>query len=77
MKKIVRITVEYDDGSRVIQEMGQNKLAPRDYIPSLPDIFPQQYDYNSCPKCGIKLEGVMGYCCPHARCPTGLGGAWS
>lgn len=28
---------------------------------------------NNCPKCGLKLEGVMGYCCPNAGCPTGLG----
>lgn len=26
-----------------------------------------------CSKCGIKLEGVMGYCCPRGDCPTGMG----
>lgn len=29
--------------------------------------------WNQCPKCGIKLEGVMGYCCANIDCPTGLG----
>ena len=28
---------------------------------------------NQCSKCGLKLEGVMGYCCPQPGCPTGLG----
>ena len=27
-----------------------------------------------CSKCGIQLSSVMGYCCPHPACPTGLGG---
>jgi hypothetical protein len=27
----------------------------------------------SCSKCGLKLDGVLGYCCPQAGCPTGLG----
>lgn len=26
-----------------------------------------------CSKCGIKLEGLMGYCCPRGDCPTGMG----
>ena len=29
-----------------------------------------------CSKCGITLDIVMGYCCPHPGCPTGLGGFW-
>ena len=33
--------------------------------------------YSNCPTCGLKLDQVMGYVCPHPRCPTGLGGAWS
>ena len=27
----------------------------------------------TCPACGLKLEGVMGYVCNNPRCPTGLG----
>jgi len=31
---------------------------------------------NTCARCGLKLEGVMGYVCPNGgNCPTGLGGA--
>lgn len=33
---------------------------------------PQQ-PVNRCSKCGLKLEGVMGYCCPNVGCPTGMG----
>lgn len=40
--------------------------------PSLP---PTTSWNSNCPKCGIYLEQVMGYCCPHPRCPTGLGGS--
>lgn len=28
---------------------------------------------NSCSKCGLKLDQTMGYCCPDAKCPCGLG----
>lgn len=28
-----------------------------------------------CGECGLELQRVMGYCCPRANCPTGLGGA--
>lgn len=32
--------------------------------------------HNTCPKCGIKLDAVMGYVCSTPQCPTGLGGTW-
>ena len=32
--------------------------------------------YPSCPKCGIKLDQVMGYVCSNHPCPTGLGGVY-
>lgn len=31
--------------------------------------------YN-CSKCGMRLEGVMGYCCPEQYCPAGMGGTY-
>jgi len=33
----------------------------------------QHNPYQTCSKCGMKLSGVMGYCCPNTDCPTGLG----
>ena len=42
----------------------------------LPDPLPVSDWTKSCPKCGIKLDGVMGYVCSQPRCPTGLGGFW-
>ena len=33
---------------------------------------PKQFT-NQCPKCGLKLDGVMSYCCSNIECPTGLG----
>lgn len=29
-----------------------------------------------CPKCGIKLDGVMSYSCNNIDCPTGMGPVW-
>lgn len=38
---------------------------------------PTNWPANRCSKCGIKLEPVMGYCCPMPDCPTGLGSPFS
>ena len=45
----------------------------KDYKPDWPRKDPfEPKDWN-CPTCGLKLNQVMGYCCPHPKCPTGLG----
>lgn len=36
-------------------------------------INPDLWGTKNCSKCGIKLDTVMGYCCPRLDCPTGLG----
>lgn len=41
---------------------------PYKYDPSAP--WPTTYPKQSCPKCGISLDGVMGYVCGDTRCPT-------
>lgn len=33
-----------------------------------------QVEWAKYPKCGIKLDKVMGYCCNQSGCQTGLGG---
>lgn len=40
------------------------------------EIVSNPFDQNKdkCPKCGINLEGAMGYVCGSVNCPTGLGG---
>lgn len=49
--------------------------APVDLIGKLPmPTYPNQLG-SVCPKCGLKMDGVMGYVCPNYPCPTGLGGA--
>ena len=50
---------------RVITKLGQ--MVP----PPIPVPF---YSKPTCQKCGINLEGVMGYVCPHSDCPCGMGG---
>lgn len=27
----------------------------------------------ACPTCGLDLTNTMGYCCPNANCPCGMG----
>lgn len=44
--------------------------------PMWPTINPPITAPNHCHKCGLKMEGVMGYVCSQPHCPTGLGGAW-
>lgn len=39
--------------------------------PSIPT-FPT-LPIDACPKCHLKLDRVMGYCCPDLDCPTGMG----
>ena len=44
---------------------------------TIPRPFPEPYwNTNNCPKCGLKLEGTMGYVCSNNPCPTGLGGVY-
>lgn len=50
----------------------QNQIKKiREVLPDPTIIHP--FDKNNCPTCGIKLNQVMGYCCPTLNCPTGLG----
>lgn len=73
MKRIVKIIYEYEDGtsdSLDIPHIGMPTL------PSIPTPWINEWtpiDYKHCPKCGIQLDKVMGYCCPQPNCPTGLG----
>jgi hypothetical protein len=39
---------------------------PTHWPPNQPVVQPVP----SCPKCGIKLDGAMGYVCPRSDCPT-------
>jgi len=47
------------------------------YIPAPPiephELFPQPLSLGKCLVCGLILYPVMGYVCPRAGCPTGLG----
>lgn len=76
MKKVIRTITFYDDGtyedmSVYTSPMPSVPLNPQPYNP-FPTMEPKQH----CPKCGLKLEGVMGYVCPNNPCPTGMGGVW-
>ena len=53
--------------------------AKRLGVPLVPKIVPRPPNGDTgtvaiCGECGLELQRVMGYCCPRANCPTGLGG---
>lgn len=74
MKKITKIVTFYDDGT--FTESVPYVGAPMPIIPMQPH-NPLAPDWNKkCPKCGINLDGPMGYVCTNYPCPTGLGGSW-
>lgn len=65
------------DISWIIQHLlNQNKpIQPPPYIPNSPTIpnWPSVPSIGkNCPKCGISLDGVMGYVCGDTNCPTFL-----
>lgn len=85
MKLINKIVVHYTDGTS--ETIYGNNPLPIPAAPNTPQVdpyklptpFPDPYipfyeGKRICPKCGITIEGVMGYVCPHNNCPTGLGG---
>lgn len=69
MKSFKHFTKEEIDELKEIFEVKREKY--NEPIPTIP-VRPA-YAANLCPKCGITLENVMMYCCPHHDCPTGLG----
>lgn len=67
-----------------LKELQENRSVPKnpwDVIgPGLPDPYPPQIPQiefrKECPKCGLKIEGAMGYFCTNNPCPCGLGGVY-
>lgn len=67
------------DLERRVQELERNQpniLGPRPIEPVWP-VWPgpgAPFDEPiACPSCGMKWQGVMGYCCPNHGCPMGAG----
>ena len=60
-----------------------NRLTPKKIQPPTTPITPWPggpigpiTTNSTCPKCGMLMEGCIGYVCNVPKCPTGLGGAW-
>ena len=65
----------------LMDKLAQRPITPLPHpLPSMPYqpwVTPNSPPMGgNCPKCGLKLEGVMGYVCSQPQCPTGLGGVW-
>jgi hypothetical protein len=72
MKRVVKIVTFYDDGTFTESVPS----APYSPMPITP-LNPNNWDLlKVCPKCGLKMDGPMGYVCNNYPCPTGLGGSW-
>ena len=65
-------------GPKVKKEHVPEPVNPFDKIDiTFPKVVPQETDImQQCPKCGLRLDQMLGYVCSHAKCPTGLGGSW-
>ena len=65
---------------KLMERIGERPITPLPYpLPSTQPIWPTNppiVPTNHCPKCGLKLDTVMGYVCSQPQCPTGLGGVW-
>ena len=46
-------------------------VNPYEIVPHAPD--DPLRSTGCCLKCGLKMDGVIGYCCPNHDCPVGLG----
>ena len=51
-------------------------ITPPPFTDPYKDIYPTWPGVKSCSKCGLKLEGVMGYVCNDVKCPTFMN-TWS
>ncbi len=71
MRRITKIVTFYDDGT--FTESVPYIGAPMPVTPMNP---PTWNTPNNCPKCGLKIDGPMGYVCTNYPCAVGLGGAW-
>jgi len=49
-------------------------LPEDDYKPIVPDPCDPNPIVAICGQCGLRISRVMGYVCPHNRCPCGFGG---
>lgn len=76
MRKIVKTITYYDDGTYEEQIYYTSPMPSTPWNPSQPYGPLINTPKQSCPKCGITLDKVMGYCCPNNPCPTGLGGVY-
>ena len=56
----------------------ENRPTPGTIPPLVPGTVPTipiKFE-SKCSKCGLVMDGPMGYCCPHRDCPTGMGPVW-
>lgn len=61
-----------EDRMRKLEEQREHRNGEVP-TPPIPWNQGQSYGPAQCGKCGLKLSGVMSYCCPNGDCPCGLG----
>lgn len=63
-QRIIEIEKKTDLILEILNRIDSKKLQP----PYDPFLYPK----NTCSKCGLALDGVMGYVCSDRECPTFL-----
>ena len=57
-----------EEGKKLnVTTLDLSKYIQYPYPIGLPSVLGQN---DTCPKCGIKISGVMGYSCPSINCPS-------
>lgn len=76
LKTLKDLTERVERIERMNQPFGPTVPNMPQVIPSIPNPIPAMSP-NKCSKCGLVMDGPMGYCCPHRDCPCGMGPIWS
>lgn len=78
-KRIVHLEEQLAFSQREIDRLQIELVNERLVVPTTgkPFRIPNWAAPNSCSKCGLKLEGIMGYVCSNKDCPSGMGSPWS
>jgi hypothetical protein len=80
IEKIVKLIASTNDDEvkRILRRLLATWVEREGQVPAptpgfKPHVIPTIHTKPTCSKCGLVLDKVMSYSCPHMECPTGMG----